>query len=263
MPHDHTHDHHHEDEDDFRPEKPDLPRLIGHRGLKSLAPENTLAGIALAKKMGFDWVEFDVKLTADDVPILFHDDTLERTTNGIGKVTETKWADIRELDAGGNFSEEFLGEAVPSFEQALELLIDLGMGCNVELKPCTGREVETAAIALDIMSRVWDEDCPLPLISSFKFPCLETAKEIIPSWPRGVLFSEYDPEWLNICNNLQATAININGNTATQDQIEAYLNADLMITAWTVNDVQTAKRLLQWGVDAIISDQPHIIEENL
>src|SRR6266446_7771444 len=94
------------------------PRVVGHRGGGALAPENTLAAIRGAAAMGFGGVEFDVMLSADRVPVLIHDETLERTTDGRGETSATPYAKLASLDAGAWFGTEFRGERVPSFEQA-------------------------------------------------------------------------------------------------------------------------------------------------
>jgi hypothetical protein len=122
-----------------------LPRVVGHRGAAASAPENTLAGLRRAHQLGVGWVEFDVKLSGDGVPILMHDAVLERTTDGKGAVADTAYADIRALDAGAWFGPEFAGERVPSFDEAIDLLLSHGLGANVEIKPCPGRERETGA----------------------------------------------------------------------------------------------------------------------
>src|SRR5215472_12885505 len=116
-----------------------VPRIIGHRGAKATAPENTLAGIRQARREGAAWVEFDVKLTADGHPILMHDDTLERTTDGQGPVAAARLADIRRLDAGSKFGPAWQGERVPLLSEALSVLAELDMGFNLEIKPCKGR----------------------------------------------------------------------------------------------------------------------------
>ena len=84
-----------------------LPKIIGHRGAKAYAPENTLASIHTAADMGIEWVEIDVKLTSDCVPIIFHDDELNRCTNGSGLVAETDFETIKELDAGLWFADQY------------------------------------------------------------------------------------------------------------------------------------------------------------
>jgi glycerophosphoryl diester phosphodiesterase len=109
---------------DFSPSA--VPRVIGHRGAAGHAPENTLASFAKAAALGVRWVEFDVRLTGDGALVVFHDDTLERTTDGSGRVTDSTWAQINKLDAGAWFGRAFAGERVPALEDALTELERLG-----------------------------------------------------------------------------------------------------------------------------------------
>lgn len=201
-----------------------IPKVIGHRGAKAYAPENTLASIHAAADMGIEWVEVDVKLTKDGVPILFHDDELNRCSNGSGLVAQTDFQTIEELDAGLWFGDSFMGEKIPTLEEALNTILDRGLGVNLEIKACPGREVDTAEAMLDVATRIWPDDAPPPLISSFSHVSLETAMEVMGEWPRGLLIEEYIPHWKDIAEHLSAYTININGNAVTEDQIEEYLS---------------------------------------
>src|SRR5690606_35820758 len=106
----------------------------------------------------------------------------------------------------------FIGEKIPSLEDALEVILDRRMGLNLEIKPCPGREVETAEVALDIATRIWPDDVPPPLVSSFQHVSLETALDMIPDWPRGFLMDEIVPDWQQMAAYLESSTININGN---------------------------------------------------
>src|SRR5262252_4984158 len=161
------------------------PRIIGHRGGGMLAPENTLAGFRKASAMGFGAVEFDVMLTADGIPILIHDETLDRTTNGRGAVSSLPYAKIADLDAGAWFGPQHRGERVPRFEDAGRLCIELGLWANVEIKPASGFERETAVAACDLIVRLWAGAQPRPLVSSFQRPCLEVAQTALHDFERG------------------------------------------------------------------------------
>ena len=108
-----------------------LPPVIGHRGAAGSAPENTVAGFRKAKALGCRWVEFDVRLTADDEPVVLHDDRLARTTDGRGRVSGLRLAAIRRCDAGAWFHPSFAGERVPRLEEALAVIWDLGLGANI------------------------------------------------------------------------------------------------------------------------------------
>ena len=238
-----------------------IPNVIGHRGAKAYAPENTLAAIHAAADMGIEWVELDVKLTKDSVPIIFHDDELSRVTNGSGLVAETDFKTIQELDAGQWFGDSFMGEKIPTLEETLNTIIDLGLGVNLEIKPCPGREVETAEVMLDYATRIWPDDAPPPLISSFSHVSLESAMDVMDEWPRGMLIDEYFAEWRDIAEHLAAHTININGMTLTHDQMDEYLDFAKPILAYTINDPHKARELFEWGVAGVFSDCPDIIRE--
>jgi glycerophosphoryl diester phosphodiesterase len=238
-----------------------IPKVIGHRGARGYAPENTLASIHTAADLGIEWVELDVKLTKDDQPIIFHDEDLVRCTGHQGLVKDFTLEEIRELDAGSWFGESFMGEKIPTLEEALEAILARGMGVNLEIKPCPGREVETAEVMLDVATRIWPEDIPPPLVSSFQNVSLETALDMMPDWPRGALIDKFIPNWKDFVQFLEVTTININGGTATEEQVDAYLELQKPVLAYTINDPRRAKELLRWGVDGFFSDVPDVIRE--
>ena len=151
-----------------------LPKVIGHRGAKAYAPENTLESIETAASLGVQWVELDVKLTRDGVPIIFHDEELDRTTNGSGLVAQTDYEDIRQLEAGSWYADSFAGVKIPTLEEAVDIILRHDLGFNLEIKPCPGREKETAEAALDQLSQFWEDPSKL-LISSFQHVSLEAA----------------------------------------------------------------------------------------
>lgn len=240
-----------------------LPKIIGHRGACGYAPENTIESIRTAADMDVSWVELDVKLTRDGVPIIFHDDTLDRTTNGHGLVSETDWEDIKQLEAGSWFADSFTGIKIPSFEEAIEVLIDLDMGFNLEIKPCPGREKETAEVALDMISRIWDDHDRL-LISSFQHVSLETALDLAPDWHRGLLLpEEWPPNWQELADYLQVSSVNVNAATISREDVEEIIDLELPVLAYTVNDQQQARQLQSWGVDGVFTDVPDVIQESL
>jgi glycerophosphoryl diester phosphodiesterase len=168
-----------------------LPPVIGHRGAAAAAPENTLASLRKAHELGARWVEFDVKLSRDRRPILAHDERLNRTTNGRGRFADQTLAEIAKLDAGSWFGPAFAGERVPTFEDALALCGELGLGVNVEIKPCPGRERETARVVAETLLDHWPATRPTPLISSFAPACLLIAREVAPEVPRGKRDTNY------------------------------------------------------------------------
>ena len=139
---------------------PGLAPVIGHRGAAARAPENTLAGLRKAHALGASWVEFDVMLSGDEVPLLIHDETLRRTTSGRGRVPALSAAAIRALDAGSWFDGTFAGERVPTLEEAVALLLDLGLHANLEVKPARGFERRTGEVVARTLARIWPADGP-------------------------------------------------------------------------------------------------------
>ena len=239
----------------------DLPSIIGHRGTADLAPENTLVGLRRAHQEGASWVEFDVKLTADNVPILMHDDRLDRTTNGRGKVAAASLEDIQGLDAGAWFAPAFDGEPVPTFRAALELCIELDLGVNVELKPCPGREVQTAGIALKMLREIWPEDGkrPKPLISSFEQPALAAALDAAPDLPRGCLVTRVRGRWRQVFDALGCTTLNVSNRWISQKHIDAAKAENIPVLVYTVNDPDRALTLWKMGVTSIFTDRVDLL----
>jgi glycerophosphoryl diester phosphodiesterase len=233
-----------------------IPRLIGHRGAKASAPENTLPAIAEAHRQGATWIEFDAKLTKDGVPILMHDETLNRTTSGKGNVADHTLARIGELDAGAWFGPEFAGTKIPTLEEAVALMAKLGMGFNIEIKPCPGREAETARIACALVDRLWPKSAPMPIVSSFKRESLEAAKVSFPHLPRGYLAEALTGDWLAEAKALDCATIHPGWMKLTRPLVRAAKEKGYPLLVWTVNEPARARELIGWGVDAIITDKP-------
>jgi glycerophosphoryl diester phosphodiesterase len=240
-----------------------IPKIIGHRGAAAYAPENTIESIATAADMGIEWVELDVKLTKDQVPIIFHDDDLERTTNASGLVAQMNYEDLKQLEAGSWFADTFAGIKIPTLEEALEILIEHDLGLNLEIKPCPGREKETAEVALDLLSQIWDSHDKL-LISSFSHVSMETAFDMAGDWHRALLLPEEWPEnWQEIAEYLKVSCVNVNGNTVNREDIESIIDLELPILAYTINDPDRARLLQSWGVDGFFSDAPDVLQDGL
>ena len=234
----------------------ELPPVIGHRGAAALAPENTLAGFRAAAAAGARWVEFDVKLTEDGVAVLMHDETLDRTTDGRGAVAHTPFATIAALDAGGWFGSGFGGERVPTLEQAFAELDRLGLGANIEIKPCPGRAAPTADAVVDAVAASWPERLPAPLISSFEPDCLAVVRDRAPQLARGLLIKRLTRDWRHAVDRLGCVSVNLGHRQASASAIAEVLGSGFKLVMWTVNEAVEAARLLAAGATAIITDRP-------
>ncbi len=233
-----------------------VPRIIGHRGARAVAPENTLAGIRQARRDGATWVEFDVKLTADAHAILMHDETLERTTDGRGPVAAASLEEIRRVDAGTRFGPAWRGERVPTLREALELLAELDMGLNLEIKPCPGREAETARVAMADLAAFWPAGRAPPIVSSFSADSLQVARAQAPQVALGYLVDELPASWDEDAKRLDCRSVHVSWRKLTRAQAAAVTTAGYTLIVWTVNERPRAKELLAWGADAVISDCP-------
>lgn len=234
----------------------DLPRVIGHRGAKRYAPENTLAGLVTAARQGARMVEVDVKLTRDRVPILLHDDDLDRTTDGTGPAVERDYADIARLDAGSHCHEDFAGEPVPTLAAALEVCRRLDLAINLELKPNPGEAEMTALVALTLARTVWPEDRPPPLVSSFDPACLTAARTVAEDWPRGMLFWDRPADWERIARDVGAATVNLNGDKTTPAEVAAFTASGWPVLLYTINEVAPAQAFVNAGAVSIFTDVP-------
>lgn len=242
-------------------QKPPLPKVIGHRGAAKAAPENTIVSIREAKRQGAAWVEIDAKLTADNQVILLHDDLLDRTTSGTGAAARATLDAVRALDAGAWFAPAWAGTRVPTLEETVREVLGLGLGLNVEIKPCPGREHVTAELVLRELQRLWPKpgQGPAVLISSFAYDALRVARKLAPEFPRAVLIEDTPANWKELCAGVAAVGLNPWHKTLTPEWIRAIKQAGLLIATYTVNDPARARELFGWGVDSVFSDTPGLL----
>lgn len=235
------------------------PRVIAHRGGGSLAPENTLAAIRISAQRGFAGVEFDVMLSRDSVPVLIHDETLERTTNGRGTVANAAWKDLATLDAGGRFAAAFAGEPLPRYADAARCCVELGLWANVEIKPAAGVERETGAIVAESSAALWQSSAVAPLLSSFSIDALEAAAAAAPGLARGLLVDAIPKAWRDAATRLRCVSLHCSVKHLTRAQVRAVKDAGYALLCYTVNDPETARQLYGWGVDAVVTDRIDLV----
>jgi glycerophosphoryl diester phosphodiesterase len=209
-----------------------------------------------AKALGCSWVEFDVRLTADSRPVLLHDNRLERTTDGRGRVSALSLAAVRRNDAGKWFHSSFAGERVPTLEEALMLLAELGLGANVELKAARGKEAATGAVVAELLARAWPADPAHLLISSFQRGALTAARDRAPHIARGILFRRIPKNWRNIAGGLGCLTIHADQQRLCPAVLSEIRRAGYPLLAYTVNDPERAKTLFDFGVKSVFSDYP-------
>jgi glycerophosphoryl diester phosphodiesterase len=208
-------------------------------------------------------VEIDVRLSGDGTLVLMHDDTVDRTTNGTGRVGGMTWGELARLDAGHATRDrlpEFVGEPVPGFEAIARYCLASGMAINIEIKPCPGREEETgSAVALDVL-RLW-RDAPMPpLISSFMESALVAAREVAPDVPRALLQDKLTADWPDRLERLGCVALDSNYRELSADIVNDAHRRGYKVACYTPNDPVDVRRLIDWGVDCIITDAIDVID---
>lgn len=237
------------------------PLWIAHRGGGSAAPENTLAAIRAGAAAGFRMVEFDVMLSRDGVPLLIHDDRLERTTDGHGEVSARDAADLRTLDAGRWYGSAFAGERIPTLDEALDLLWALDLDANIEIKPAPGHGPATgAAVARRVAER-----CPaarrLPLLSSFDFDALAAARQGAPHLPRALLFEDVPDDWMAQCRAHAAVSLHCDHSRLDEGRLREIVGAGVPLLCYTVNDAARAAALIAAGASGLFTDRLDLIRE--
>ncbi len=236
--------------------KPDwpLPFWIAHRGAGKLAPENTLAAFRAGAAHGYRAFECDVKLSADGVPFLLHDSTLDRTTPASGMAGDRPWSALSRLDAGGWHSRAFAGEPLPSLDAIAAYVQRNGFALNVEIKPTPGREHATGVAAGAACARLWPGASPALLLSSFEPEALRGARESAPALPRALLLDKLVPGWFERAQQLGCVAVVTQHRLMDATVLAQLHGAGLRALCYTVNDADEARRLLALGVDGLITD---------
>ena len=233
-----------------------IPKIIGHRGAKGYAPENTFASFREAKARGATWVEFDVQNTKDGTLVVIHDDTLERTSNGNGIVANTPWHLIEKLDAGSWFDPTFCSERIPTFQDTILLLSELQLGANVEIKPYQNEDTKLAIAVAQVIKEMWPRALPSPLVSSFSLSSLLAVKETAPELILGVLFENLPTDWQKIAKKINAKTINIDHQVVNAEFMQLMQQENYPILTYTVNEKKRAEELFNLGVSAIFTDFP-------
>jgi glycerophosphoryl diester phosphodiesterase len=223
------------------------PRIVAHRGGGALAPENTLGAIRLGASMGFKGVEFDVMLAGDGTPVVIHDETVDRTTDGRGEVSKMTLSELHSLNTQNK-------EEIPKYEEAVRLCRELGLWANVEIKPAKGHERATGEAVARMTRELWKGAPLAPLLSSFSLVALAAAQEVAPELPRGGLCDKLPEGWRSIMKQLGCRAVHCNYKSLNGKLAADIHEAGYAILLWTVNDPAEARRLLAIGANSLVTD---------
>ena len=222
--------------------------LYAHRGASAEAPENTLVAFRRALEVGADGVELDVHLSADSVPVVIHDDTLDRTTDGSGPVAAQSEASLARLDAGVWFAPEFTGEELPTLEAALCLLTGQ-LRLNVEIK-----DARAGVAVFDLLRHFPQVDA---LVSSFDYGVLTQLRRTAPDLPLALLYD--GGSWqraLVRAEALRVCAFHPRADLVSRPLLAACRRLQLPVYVWTVDDPGLARSLARAGVAGLFTNDP-------
>ncbi|MEM1538582.1 MAG: glycerophosphodiester phosphodiesterase family protein [Candidatus Nezhaarchaeales archaeon] len=215
--------------------------VIAHRGASAYAPENTLRAVKLALELGVDAVEVDVRLSKDGYPMVIHDATLDRTTDGSGPVAEFTLAELRKLNAG-------FGEHVPTLQEVIE---------EVKGKARLIVEVKVEGAERKVVEALKEADyLDYAMVTSFIHLLVKRVKEIEPRVKTGVIISGLPVKLVDLALHVNADAIFPNHKYLSGEAVEEVHRQGLQVYPWVVDDVEEAKRLIGLGVDGLATNRP-------
>lgn len=229
-------------------------QIFAHRGSKKTHPENTMAAFIEAERVGTDGIELDVQLSSDRELIIIHDETLDRTTTLTGYVQNYTAEELKKADAGIFFSEQFTGERIPFLREVFEWATENELMINIELKTdnITYEGIEQKVI--DLIREYHFED--RIILSSFNHLSLEIAKKIAPEIERALLFKDLPKDIEKLLEEKGESGFHPKRRTVTKLLIERAHNLGYKVRPWTVNKRKNILLLADFGVDAIITDEP-------
>lgn len=231
-----------------------ITKILAHRGASGYAPENTMSAFKKAIEMGADGIELDVHLSKDGHLVVIHDEMLDRTTNGKGMVMNLTLEELKQLDAGSWFSDEFKGEKIPTLEEVLKLIHNTSMILNVEIKAGYRLYKDIEEKTLSMLEKYnMLNSC---IISSFDHYSLVRVRELNKQVKTGMLYSAslYKP-W-EYARSLKVNALHPHYITLTEEFITSAHNENFPINTYTVNDEAYMIKLAAAKISMMITNYP-------
>lgn len=231
-------------------------KLTAHRGLSSKAPENTLAAFEYAVRYGAEWIEIDVQLSQDEVPVVIHDQTVNRCTNGSGNVAALTLSQLQKLDAGLWFDEQFRDERIPTLAETLMFAKRHRVKLNIELKVHEGDSAELLCQAVKRVIEDVGSECDLLLFSSFETEALMLMKHLLPDIRRGQLWQKVPGNARDMLTELQAFSVHCDYRFLDEATAKWVKAAGYQLYCYTPNFPELVEQHWRWGVDMMITDVP-------
>lgn len=229
--------------------------IVGHRGAAGVAPENTLVSFREAIRLGSDWLEFDVRLSADGVPVIIHDSTLKRTTNGRGPVRARTLAELRRLDAGSWFDPRYAGEKIPTLDEVLKLGPRVRL--NIEIKARSAPAAEAAKAVWSRVRQAGLED--RVLISCFDLKVLRALRDLDPEVRLGFPWQAGLRDPIRRATTLRCRMMLFDVGGLSEKKVRRCREVGLEVWVYTVNEPDEMRRVLDLGIDGLITDRPDLL----
>ena len=228
--------------------------VFGHRGAGGSYPENTLESFAAAMTMGADGIELDVHLTRDGIPVVIHDERVERTTNGLGWVKDYSLQELKKLDAGSWFNPRFSGAVVPTLQEVLKVVEKASIMVNIEIKTDVIDYPSIEEKVLELVEKHLPRE--LVIISSFNHYTLANIHRLNPEAETAILYMEklYRP-W-EYAARLGASGLHCHWSVVDQELTVGARDWGMRVRPFTVNDQQVMIKILELGCEGIITDWP-------
>ena len=230
-------------------------KIMAHRGLSSLAPENTLSALKLVAEQGYSWVEIDAIACGDGTIVMWHDNSVDRCSDGSGAMSDHTAQSIAALDCGSWFSEAYAGEKMATIEEAILLLKALNLGLNLEIKLYDNTTECVVAPILELLKQHWTDFDKL-IISSFDHSALEYCHKHAPDLKLGKIYEKIPTDWQAQLQGINAVSCHCSYKFLTQAQVSAVKGGGYEVYTYTPNDAERVAEHWQWGVDSMITDFP-------
>ncbi|TCN73992.1 glycerophosphoryl diester phosphodiesterase [Vibrio crassostreae] len=229
--------------------------IVGHRGVAGTHPENTKASIEQAAKLGLKWIEVDIQPTQDDQLVVCHDHTLERCSDGKGRVDEHTLAELRQLDFGSWKSEQFAGEKILTLEELLALVEQYDLSVNLEIKVDSRHQAPHVVDLLHSELIRSNLDTDRVLLSSFSHQLVAEMAHHLPRYRVGVITEQLTQDDLLLINEVKAFSCHMNYEHVIQSDLDTLSEANIQTWCYTVNDPSRFEFLS--NVDAVFTDFPN------
>ncbi|EHW0625474.1 glycerophosphoryl diester phosphodiesterase [Vibrio vulnificus] len=229
------------------------PMIVGHRGVAGSYPENTRVSVQAAIDLGLSWVEIDVQPTKDNVLVVCHDHTIDRCSNGKGRVDAYSLKELQAFDFGGWFDEAFAGEQIMTLESLLNLAAEYDLGLNIEVK-VDNHDVRKVALNLKNLLDKSPLTADKILLSSFSHDIILQLHQHCPGYKLGVLSKRLSQRDRQVLKEVNAFSCNLNYRWITEKHIRDLKTGGYQIWCYTVNQADKFRYLDK--VDAIFSDYP-------